>query len=529
MSPVARWSLCFGLALSVGAGCTESSSSTAPTASTSSTTSSPRLLSPAEHRAFLRATATHDLAGARRMLDGLERAGARVERERARLALHLGDCAAALELLDRGEEAEPEVPSLRALAENCLGVTAHATLERDPKAKVTMLWQDPKDRVMSEGVVATVAETRRLLREVLDIDLGTELRVEVVADTFSLARLADLPLESAETTGTVAVARHARVMMLSPRATRSGYPWQDTLCHELVHLAVSRASADQAPVWLHEGLAKLLETGWREGPRAREKVRLERDHSLDSSREGPRARARELSHALVLEAQHAGELPSIESFPDSLALLPSPKSAAYAYAAAHDFLEYLVERHEMAAVRLLLHELGQLGRDSVSRAMLGATGESLTEHTRRWLTGLHDGVATTGPALAKSGSTEQLEERRALRLAELLTESHAHRAVKELLQPLLATQPTSAPLRYWLARAELALQDREAALRVIGTPEQVRSPSGPWFALRGRILFDNGLLDEAATANSAAFALRPELGEPTHSALSPSDATKQRD
>ena len=76
-----------------------------------------------------------------------------------------------------------------------------------------------------------------------------------------------LPYESAQTTGTVAVAKWGRVTLLSPRASHHGYPWRDTVAHELTHLAVTRASRDRAPLWLQEGVAKREEIRWRDpGP-----------------------------------------------------------------------------------------------------------------------------------------------------------------------------------------------------------------------------------------------------------------------
>ena len=76
-----------------------------------------------------------------------------------------------------------------------------------------------------------------------------------------------LPYKSAQTTGTVAVAKWGRVTILSPRASRHGYPWRDTLTHEMTHLAISMQSRERAPLWLHEGVARREETRWREpGP-----------------------------------------------------------------------------------------------------------------------------------------------------------------------------------------------------------------------------------------------------------------------
>src|SRR4029079_3031549 len=99
-------------------------------------------------------------------------------------------------------------------------------------------------------------------------DLGVELlkplRIDLVRDQFTLAEMTGLPEEAARTTGTVAIAKCGRVTMISPRATSNGYPWLDTLAHEMTHLALSRGTRDNAPLWLQEGVAKREETRWRE-------------------------------------------------------------------------------------------------------------------------------------------------------------------------------------------------------------------------------------------------------------------------
>ena len=43
-----------------------------------------------------------------------------------------------------------------------------------------------------------------------------------------------------------------------------GYPWLDTLAHEMTHLALSQGTRDRAPLWLQEGVAKREETRWRD-------------------------------------------------------------------------------------------------------------------------------------------------------------------------------------------------------------------------------------------------------------------------
>ena len=49
-------------------------------------------------------------------------------------------------------------------------------------------------------------------------------------------------------------------------AARHGVLLVQPLAHEYVHLAVTRKTRNKTPIWLHEGIAKYLETSWRGAP-----------------------------------------------------------------------------------------------------------------------------------------------------------------------------------------------------------------------------------------------------------------------
>ena len=52
-------------------------------------------------------------------------------------------------------------------------------------------------------------------------------------------------------------------MMITPRVMVYGYGWLDTAVHEYVHYLLTIRTKNAAPVWMQEGLAKLMETRWR--------------------------------------------------------------------------------------------------------------------------------------------------------------------------------------------------------------------------------------------------------------------------
>ncbi len=149
------------------------------------------------------------------------------------------------------------------------------------------------------------------------------VRVEFLASPEVLAAVSPLTVEEIKTSGTIALCKYDRLMIVSPRALVYGYAWRDTLAHEFVHLLVTRSSRNTVPIWLHEGLAKYYESAWR-GPRA---PHLERS-----------------SEDLLARALEDGKLVSFEAMSPSMAKLPSQEATATAFAEVFTVMEFLVER-----------------------------------------------------------------------------------------------------------------------------------------------------------------------------------------
>ncbi|OGR81430.1 MAG: hypothetical protein A3I11_07365 [Elusimicrobia bacterium RIFCSPLOWO2_02_FULL_39_32] len=80
-------------------------------------------------------------------------------------------------------------------------------------------------------------------------------------ETFSLGTT--LAKEIIEKSGTVGVCKFGKLMILSPEQLPYGYRWLDTLSHEYLHFLIELKSKSSCPLWLHEGIAKYLETRWR--------------------------------------------------------------------------------------------------------------------------------------------------------------------------------------------------------------------------------------------------------------------------
>ncbi len=170
----------------------------------------------------------------------------------------------------------------------------------------------PKGR--DEVLVPWALDALEKARAALEQDLGYappgKIRVEVVGSAGELAKVSTLSKEAIRTTGTIAICKFNKLVVTSPRAVLQGYDWLDTLSHEYVHLVVSKKSRNTVPIWMHEGLAKYLESRWR----------------------GPAGGAMTPSSlALLGKRVRANDLVPFEKMHPSMALLPTAEDAATAF------------------------------------------------------------------------------------------------------------------------------------------------------------------------------------------------------
>ncbi|MFO7181050.1 MAG: hypothetical protein DIU78_020280 [Pseudomonadota bacterium] len=408
--------------------------------------------------------------------------------ERARLSIYRGDCDAAMATLARPEIGETkEGASLKALAESCARATVAGFVMEDRERGIWLRLQDDGDRALAPFLFEAAASARDAASRVLGTDLPRPLRIDLVRDLFSLSAVSGLPLTAAETTGTLAVARWGRVIMLSPRATALGYPWQDTLAHEIVHLLITRASRDYAPLWLQEGMAKRLETSFRE-PRP-----------FDDPGWGD---------ALAYKALTEGRSVGIDRLGPSIAMLPTPDAAAIAFAEVTSFMGHFLERAGEPALKLLLADLRGLSDRSPEPALRSVTGMGLEDWNADWQRSL---LAEPPPPLAPQheGRGASRDTARRARLSDLLLQRGHARSAAEVLAPIVRPEQREASVRVRAARAYLEAGDAAAARAALGTLTEIDGVHGPWFGLRSRFLREDGDAAGAEHAVQIAIAVDP--------------------
>ncbi len=226
---------------------------------------------------------------------------------------------------------------------------------------VRAVFADPKDALVAPYLFDAMATAREALGTDLGVRPDHPVRFEFLDDPLKLAMITPLTTENIRTTGTVGVTKYRRIMMITPRVMVYGYGWIDTAVHEYVHYLLTMRTGNQAPVWLQEGLAKLLETRWRRDTPA----------PLDP------AIAYHLHQAIVRDS-----LVTLDEMYPSVAMLPSQELAALAYAEVETMLGLLLERRGPAGVEILLDRVAM--GDDAKEALATAWGDDFEAFMEEW-------------------------------------------------------------------------------------------------------------------------------------------------
>ena len=223
-----------------------------------------------------------------------------------------------------------------------------------------------KDEIVAYYAQEVLERTYQRIGTQLDFfpaEENEKIAVEIYPDARGLSRATGLTVRQIETSGTIAVCKYHRLMIISPLAAANGYSWADTLAHEFIHLVISKKSRNSVPIWLHEGIAKFYESGWRGKPGL----------ALSSS-----------SEKLLEDAVKDGGLITFEQMHPSMAKLPSQESAALAFAEVFTMIEFLNRRYGKERLPRLLSHLGK--SNSLEASLKSIYGAALPTLERQWKT-----------------------------------------------------------------------------------------------------------------------------------------------
>ncbi len=426
--------------------------------------------------------------------------------ERAMLRFYRGDYSGAVSDLDAAGDAatlrsEADRRELDALIRATHEATRSFVTARSSDGRYVVRHAPGPDAVLVPWAFEAMAAADRTIGEELGVRVPGPIRLEIYPTAASLADVSSLTVEDIATSGTIALCKWDRLMVTSPRALVRGYPWMDTIGHELVHLFLTRASRDRAPVWLQEGIAKFLERRWRGEPAAA---------ALDPG-----------SEALLYAAVQSGELLPFDRLHPSIALLPSQEQAALAFAQVATFIEGYYRAQGAEGLRDAIRRVAN-GIDA--RVALGeVAGTSFANLERGWRESLQDRPAPPAdpPRLLTmrlrhgEGPTEEASDveveaaRRHLRLGDLLWDRGRARAASIEYGRAHERAPDDPIVAARLARAALTGGRPEEAVRALERFRERYPEHAPTWAVSGAAWLAMGDRAQAARALREAIRLNP--------------------
>lgn len=220
-----------------------------------------------------------------------------------------------------------------------------------------------------EVLVPYASETLEAAYEALGARFGyrppAPVHIDFLPTVEALADMTPLTRDEIQASGTIAMCKYDRMMVVSPRDLIYGYGWRDTLAHEYIHFVLTRRSGNRVPLWLHEGLAKYFESTWRAGAAP--------------------ALAPPTEH-LLAEAIKAKRLIELARLHPSIGKLPSQEDAALAFAQVYTIIDWLHRKRGMDGINELLERLTAGDElDAALETVYGLTFRRLETTWRKWL------------------------------------------------------------------------------------------------------------------------------------------------
>ncbi len=328
------------------------------------------------------------------------------------------------------------------------------------------------------------------------------IEISILPDVETMAEVTGLLLEQIERTGTVGVTKYGRIMIISPRKLATGYPWLDTLTHELTHLIITRVSNNRAPIWLHEGIAKLLEPRWREDTFGI--LTPEEAYLLD-------------------RASREGRLIPLRGFHPSVAHLPNQEDAALAYAQVLSFMHYLNHKLEGDWIKQFLEHLGKGMK--IDDAVWTLSKFSLHRLYTWWKQSVSGKRQTPIPAVnlmkrrfqhGKATGESGLESllnadvRKHLRVGDLLRlRGHLKAAEKEYKRARKLAESPSPKISDRLAACYLDQGNNKAVISMLPEMAELYPAHSTIFMQLGAALASENQVEEATTTLEKANAINP--------------------
>ena len=235
------------------------------------------------------------------------------------------------------------------------------------------------DEILVHYAAKVLEKSYEVLGNLFDYYPKEKVLIEFYPNKESFSKISPLTLKDITTSGTVALCKYNRIMIISPGSLIRGYNWMDTLSHEYIHYIISKKSHNNLPLWMHEGIAKYFEARWRN-----EKLYLT-----------------PIMETMLASGLKKNYLIKLDEMMPSLAKLKTPEDVQLAYAEVSSMIEYLIQNYGDEVISNLLKKLAK--NYPFDLAVVSILGTNLNIFQDNWENFVREKNLQTIPGLKAPG------------------------------------------------------------------------------------------------------------------------------
>jgi tetratricopeptide (TPR) repeat protein len=363
---------------------------------------------------------------------------------------------------------------LRLFTQQTLDVSK--TLKRFESAHFIVSLDEKRDGILAPLALEILEKSYQNIGAELGYYPKEKVRVEIAPDAVTFNAISTLSLRDIEQTGAVGICKFNKLMIISPRALSLGYRWADSLSHEYLHYVIVGLTNNQAPIWLHEGMARFYETRWRKPvppPDAAE------DYLTPANQ------------TLLVQALEKNKFVGFKKMEPSLIHLETPEEVQLAYAEAASAVDFINQSKGKTGIRELLAAQREQSTAAAIEKTLGLSFDAFETNWKNFL---------------KKKGLKEIEGSRVRKFRVVKPDQKEDEEVVELkeIQSVVARNRTHlADQLSRKGRTVAAINEYQRALQA--------SPHSPVILNKlGRALIQSNRYDEALPALTKALELDPD-------------------
>jgi tetratricopeptide (TPR) repeat protein len=253
-----------------------------------------------------------------------------------------------------------------------LTLDVHKTLKRYESAHFILFVDDKRDGILAPLALDALEKSYAAIGAELGYFPKEKVRVEIAPDATSFNALSTLSLRDIEETGAVGICKFNKLMIISPRALSFGYRWVDSLSHEYLHYVIVGLTNNQAPIWLHEGMARFYETRWRKAAPPKD---AHEDYLTPANQ------------TLLVQALEKNQFVGFKKMEPSLIHLENPEQVQLAYAEAASAVDFINQSKGGAGMRELLATINEKPTPEAIEKVYGMSFNAFETNWKSFLKG----------------------------------------------------------------------------------------------------------------------------------------------